>query len=123
MPTSQETYTLTLMCIHIIDQLHMCIDVTYVLKPRCISLLMQAEGWISEKLTVATDESYRDPTNLQSKLQKHQAFEAELSANKGRVDSVTEVIIIIIFMCRVRFVYNHFSGMPQDCVLIDKRCN
>ena len=51
----------------------------------------QAEGWISEKLTVATDESYRDPTNLQSKLQKHQAFEAELSANKGRVDSVTEV--------------------------------
>ena len=53
----------------------------------------QAEGWISEKLTVATDESYRDPTNLQSKLQKHGAFEAELSANKGRVDSVTEVRI------------------------------
>ena len=40
---------------------------------------------------MATDESYRDPTNLQSKLQKHQAFEAELTANKGRVDSVTEV--------------------------------
>ena len=54
-------------------------------------MYVQAEGWISEKLTVATDESYRDPTNLQSKLQKHQAFEAELSANKGRVDSVTEV--------------------------------
>ena len=55
------------------------------------SLSLQAEGWISEKLTVATDESYRDPTNLQIKLQKHQAFEAELSANKGRVDSVTQV--------------------------------
>ena len=52
---------------------------------------MQAESWISEKLQTASDESYRDPTNLQSKLQKHQAFEAELSANKGRVDSVRQV--------------------------------
>ena len=40
---------------------------------------------------MASDESYRDPTNLQSKLQKHQAFEAEQSANKGRVDSVCKV--------------------------------
>ena len=31
----------------------------------------------------------QDPTNLQNKLQKHQAFEVELSANKGRVDSVS----------------------------------
>jgi len=31
----------------------------------------------------------KDPSNLQNKLQKHQAFEAELTANKGRVDSVT----------------------------------
>ena len=52
------------------------------------SISLQADGWISEKLQTASDESYRDPTNLQSKLQKHQAFEAELSANKGRVDSV-----------------------------------
>ena len=42
-------------------------------------------------MQTASDESYRDPTNLQSKLQKHQAFEAELSANKGRVDSVRQV--------------------------------
>ncbi|XP_078592218.1 spectrin beta chain, non-erythrocytic 5-like isoform X2 [Branchiostoma floridae x Branchiostoma japonicum] len=45
-------------------------------------------GWINEKMQTALDECYRDPTNLQSKLQKHQAFEAELSANKGRVDGV-----------------------------------
>ena len=50
----------------------------------------QAEAWISEKLQTASDESYRDPTNLQPKLQKHQAFEAELLENKGRVDSVNE---------------------------------
>ena len=47
-------------------------------------------------MQTASDESYRDPTNLQSKLQKHQAFEAELSANKGRVDSVRQVQCQII---------------------------
>ena len=52
-----------------------------------------------EKMTVASDESYRDPTNLQSKLQKHAAFQGELSSNKGRVDSVTEVSIICIHEC------------------------
>ena len=56
---------------------------------------LQGEGWISEKLQTASDESYRDPTNLQSKLQKHQAFEAELSANKGRVDSVRQVCVCV----------------------------
>ena len=40
---------------------------------------------------MALDESYRDPTNLQAKLQKHQAFEAELAANRNRVDAVVEV--------------------------------
>ena len=48
----------------------------------------QVNAWIQEKLKTACDESYRDPTNLQTKLQKHQAFEAELAANKGRVDGV-----------------------------------
>ncbi|CAG2161762.1 unnamed protein product, partial [Oppiella nova] len=45
-------------------------------------------GWLNEKLKVASDESYRDPINLLSKIQKHAAFEAELAANKGRVDAV-----------------------------------
>ena len=51
-------------------------------------------GWINEKLQVAMDESYRDPTNLLGKNQKHQAFEAEVMANKKRVDSVTKVSLI-----------------------------
>ena len=51
----------------------------------------QVSGWINEKLQLALDESYRDPTNLQAKLQKHQAFEAELAANRNRVDAVVEV--------------------------------
>lgn len=52
--------------------------------------IYEVEGWISEKLQVACDESYRDPTNLQSKIQKHGAFEAEVLANSGRVSAVSQ---------------------------------
>lgn len=48
----------------------------------------EVEKWVSQKLQVATDENYRDPSNFQSKIQKHSAFEAELSANSGRIISV-----------------------------------
>jgi spectrin alpha len=34
-------------------------------------------------------QSYRDPTNLRGKLQRHQAFEAELAANQSRIDAVS----------------------------------
>ncbi|KAG5885767.1 hypothetical protein JTB14_031203 [Gonioctena quinquepunctata] len=39
----------------------------------------EIENWIAEKLQLATEESYKDPANIQSKHQKHQAFEAELA--------------------------------------------
>uniref|UniRef100_A0A1W7R9J9 Spectrin alpha chain n=1 Tax=Hadrurus spadix TaxID=141984 RepID=A0A1W7R9J9_9SCOR len=48
----------------------------------------EIETWIGEKLQMATDESYKDPTNIQSKHQKHQAFEAELAANAERIQLV-----------------------------------
>jgi spectrin alpha len=48
----------------------------------------EAKAWINEKLKTASDESYKDPSNLQGKLQKHQAFEAEVTANKARIDQV-----------------------------------
>uniref|UniRef100_A0A8C9W125 Spectrin alpha chain, non-erythrocytic 1 n=1 Tax=Scleropages formosus TaxID=113540 RepID=A0A8C9W125_SCLFO len=51
----------------------------------------EIEAWISEKLQTATDESYKDPTNIQSKHQKHQAFEAELHANADRIRGVIEM--------------------------------
>ena len=50
----------------------------------------ETKGWINEKLKVATDDSYLDPTNLNGKVQKHQNFEQELSANKSRIDEVLE---------------------------------
>lgn len=31
---------------------------------------------------------FQDPSNLQGKVQKHQAFEAELSANQSRIDAL-----------------------------------
>jgi len=49
---------------------------------------------VGEKMQVASDESYRDPTNLQGKLQKHQAFEAEIMANHKRVDVVSSVSLL-----------------------------
>uniref|UniRef100_A0A452EHD5 Spectrin alpha chain, non-erythrocytic 1 n=1 Tax=Capra hircus TaxID=9925 RepID=A0A452EHD5_CAPHI len=51
----------------------------------------EIEAWISEKLQTASDESYKDPTNIQSKHQKHQAFEAELHANADRIRGVIDV--------------------------------
>lgn len=51
----------------------------------------EMEIWISEKLQMAMDESYKDPSNIQAKHQKHQAFEAELAANSDRIQSVVKM--------------------------------
>ena len=50
----------------------------------------EVSTWLHEKLNVATDMCYTDPTNLQSKIQKHAAFEAELTANSGRIEAVAQ---------------------------------
>ncbi|XP_043493138.1 spectrin beta chain, non-erythrocytic 5 isoform X1 [Polistes fuscatus] len=50
--------------------------------------IYEVEGWLHQKQQVASDENYRDSSNLQSKIQKHAAFESELIANKGRISSV-----------------------------------
>lgn len=50
--------------------------------------LYEVERWLGQKIQIALDENYRDPSNLQSKIQKHAAFDAELTANANRVSSV-----------------------------------
>ncbi|VDK27371.1 unnamed protein product, partial [Anisakis simplex] len=45
----------------------------------------EIENWIAEKFQIAQEESYRDPTHIQQKHQKQQAFEAELAANADRI--------------------------------------
>uniref|UniRef100_A0A5S6R1A2 Spectrin beta chain n=1 Tax=Trichuris muris TaxID=70415 RepID=A0A5S6R1A2_TRIMR len=45
-------------------------------------------NWINQKLQIAYDESYLDSTNLQNKLRKHSAFDAELKANEPRIAAI-----------------------------------
>jgi spectrin alpha len=51
----------------------------------------EMEIWITEKLQTAMDESYKDPSNIQAKHQKHQAFESELAANSDRIQAVLKM--------------------------------
>ena len=49
-----------------------------------------AKNWVNEKNKTARDGTYKDPSNLEAKIQQHQDFESELLANKGRIDAVSE---------------------------------
>jgi len=51
----------------------------------------ELELWISEKLQTASDESYKDPTNLQAKIQKHDAFVSEVNAHANAIILLDEV--------------------------------
>ena len=46
---------------------------------------------MNEKLQTASEASYRETSNLVQKQQKHQTFEAELTANKGQLDNVLSI--------------------------------
>ncbi|XP_050536729.1 spectrin beta chain, non-erythrocytic 5 isoform X2 [Daktulosphaira vitifoliae] len=46
--------------------------------------------WLNDKLKTASDESYRDLTNIERKLQKHEAFECELRANEGQLRNINK---------------------------------
>lgn len=48
-------------------------------------------GWLADKLKTASDESYRDLSNIERKLQKHEAFERELRANEGQLRCINKV--------------------------------
>ncbi|XP_044530944.1 spectrin alpha chain, erythrocytic 1 [Gracilinanus agilis] len=60
------------------------------------------EKWILEKLKIASDENYKDPTNIQGKYQKHQSFEAEVQAKSRVIPELEEIR-------RVRFAEGHFA--------------
>lgn len=48
------------------------------------------ELWLTQKLQIAADENYREPLNLQNKIQKHATFEAEIFASGERIQNVVE---------------------------------
>ncbi|XP_068593345.1 spectrin beta chain, non-erythrocytic 5 [Cebidichthys violaceus] len=56
--------------------------------------------WLNERNAVALDENWREPTNLQAKLLKHQSFEAEILANRYRVDALTKEAEKLLSECR-----------------------
>lgn len=49
------------------------------------------DAWIGDKLRTASDESYRELTILERKLQKHEVFERELKANEGQLRTVNKI--------------------------------
>lgn len=51
---------------------------------------------MAEKLKTASDESYRDLSNLERKIQKHEAFERELRANEGQLRTVNKLGMALI---------------------------
>ncbi|XP_075396529.1 spectrin alpha chain, erythrocytic 1 isoform X1 [Tenrec ecaudatus] len=60
------------------------------------------EKWILEKLKIAEDKSYEDPTNIQGKYQKHESFEAEVQAKSRVIPELEETR-------KVRFAEGHFA--------------
>nr|XP_057947283.1 spectrin beta chain, non-erythrocytic 5-like isoform X2 [Doryrhamphus excisus] len=46
--------------------------------------------WLNERQAVASDESWREASNLQAKVLKHQSLEAEILANRYRVDALAK---------------------------------
>ncbi|CAH0730722.1 unnamed protein product, partial [Brenthis ino] len=51
----------------------------------------ELQAWIEDKTKTAQDKSYRDLTNLERKLQKHEAFERELQANEKQLRNVESI--------------------------------
>ena len=50
----------------------------------------ELESWIKEKLKTASEESWKELTNLSAKIQKHQAFEAEVAGHKYVIDNLDQ---------------------------------
>ena len=63
--------------------------------------VVEAEAWINDKLKFAKDESFNSASDIYDKmrkLQKHQAYEAELAANAERIRKVKEVMIFFLLV-------------------------
>ncbi|OQR70090.1 spectrin beta chain, partial [Tropilaelaps mercedesae] len=67
-------------------------------------------NWIATKKKMAGDESYRDLGNLQRKLKKHEAFQAELRANEERMASINKTGKELIH-------HKHFNSTDIDGLL------
>lgn len=71
--------------------------------------------WILEKLKIAEDKSYEDPTNIQGKYQKHESFEAEVQAKSRVIPELEEI-------SKVRFAEGHFAHEDTKPTCYDHYC-
>lgn len=78
-PALPLSFSTLLSLSHVLCLLHLCF------------CLLQLKLWIDEKMLTAQDVSYDEARNLHTKWQKHQAFMAELAANKDWLDKVDKV--------------------------------
>lgn len=68
--------------------------------------------WMNERLQSANDESYKeDMSNLRSKLLKHSAFEAELNANKIKIDALKTVCVYFEWMKDNSFIVMNVNNL------------
>lgn len=51
--------------------------------------------WMEEKYKIASDESYRDPTNVLRKLKWHEAAEKEMMANEKHFATLIKVKAVL----------------------------
>lgn len=51
--------------------------------------------WMEEKYKIASDESYRDPTNVLRKLKRHEAAEKEMMANEEHFATLIKVKAVL----------------------------
>lgn len=51
--------------------------------------------WMDEKYKIASDESYRDPTNVLRKLKWHEAAEREMMANEEHFATLIKVKAVL----------------------------
>ncbi|XP_032508870.1 spectrin alpha chain, erythrocytic 1 isoform X1 [Phocoena sinus] len=68
------------------------------------------EKWILEKIKIAGDKSYEDPTNIQGKYQKHESFEAEVQAKSRVIPELEETR-------KIRFPEGHFAHEDTKVLL------
>ncbi|XP_029973399.1 spectrin beta chain, non-erythrocytic 5 [Salarias fasciatus] len=89
-----------------------------------LSSSFQVCVWLNERNAVALDENWREPTNLQAKLLKHQSFEAEILASRYRVDALTKEAEKLLSEChaaeskvrpRLRELTDSWDALIHNC--------
>ena len=61
------------------------------MKTVVIFSMFQLSEWTQEKYITAQDDTYRSAKTIHSKWTRHQAFEAEVAANKDRLKKLQQV--------------------------------